>query len=60
MTERTARITAIARQHLNIASLETRRNDALDYHDLAVWRIKSALESAYDAGIAAASKPASV
>lgn len=59
MTERTARITAIARQHLNIASLETRRNDALDFHDLAVWRIKSALESAY-AGIAAASKPASV
>lgn len=40
----------IAGQHLNIETLETRKSDSLDFHDVAVWNIKSALEAAYEAG----------
>lgn len=42
--------TAIARQHLNVETLETRKRDCLDFHDCSVWGIKSALQAAYDAG----------
>ena len=44
-------LTQIAQQHLDIETLETRRSDRLDFHDLAVWSIKAALEAAYLAGI---------
>lgn len=43
-------IEGIAREHLGIETLETRRSDHLDFHDLAVWRIKGALEAAFEAG----------
>jgi hypothetical protein len=46
-------IAELARAHLAINTLETRNSDALDFHDLAVWNIKAALEAAYAAGIAA-------
>jgi hypothetical protein len=39
--------------HLDIETLETRKSDALDFHDLAVWTIRAALEAAYKAGAAA-------
>jgi hypothetical protein len=45
----------IARQHLRMDTLETRRSDSLDFHDLAVWSIEAALKAAYDAGLATAS-----
>ena len=35
-------------------TLETRRSDSLDFHDVAVWSIKEALEAAYEAGLKAA------
>jgi len=44
-------LTQIAQQHLDVETLETRRSDRLDFHDLAVWSIKAALEAAYLAGI---------
>ena len=44
----------IARAHLAINTLETRNSDALDFHDVAVWKVNAALEAAYAAGIAAA------
>ena len=44
-------LTQIAQQHLDIETLETRRSDRLDFHDLAVWSIKAALEAAYQAGV---------
>ncbi|OSM04157.1 hypothetical protein MAIT1_04778 [Magnetofaba australis IT-1] len=44
----------IASKHLDIDTLETRRLDDLDFHDCAVWAIKSALEAAYQAGMVAA------
>ena len=40
----------IAREILRIVTLETRRSDSLDFHDLAVWQVKAALEAAYSAG----------
>ena len=45
---------AIAREKLGIATLETQRSDSLDFHDVAVWSVKAALEAAYRAGLAAA------
>jgi hypothetical protein len=40
----------IAREILNLETLETRRMDSLDFHELAVWEIREALEAAYNAG----------
>lgn len=40
----------IAKYHLKIETLETRKSDSLDFHDVAVWSIKSALEAAYQEG----------
>jgi hypothetical protein len=40
----------IAKEHLFIETLETQHSDRLDFHDVAVWSIKSALEAAYAAG----------
>lgn len=40
----------IAKKHMNIETLETRNADSLDFHDVAVWGVKDALKSAYEAG----------
>lgn len=47
-------IEQIALEHLFIETLETQHRDRLDFHDVSVWAIKSALEAAYAAGIATA------
>jgi len=39
-----------------IETLETRNSDRLDFHDVAVWAIRAALNEAYAAGFAAAAK----
>ena len=49
----TGLIERIAREHLDIETLETRRSDELDFHEVAVWCIRAALEAAYEAGITA-------
>lgn len=41
----------IAKKHLNIETLETRNSDSLDFHDVAVWCLKDALQEAYEAGL---------
>jgi hypothetical protein len=47
----------IATKHFHsIETLETRNSDRLDFHDVAVWAIRAALEAAYAAGVAAATK----
>ncbi len=43
----------IAQEHLFIETLETRNHDRLDFHDVGVWCVKSALVAAYQAGLAA-------
>lgn len=35
---------------LGIETLETRNSDSLDFHDLAVWTVRAALDAAYAAG----------
>jgi len=44
----------IALDHLFIETLETRNSDRLDFHEVSVWGVKSALMAAYEAGWQAA------
>jgi hypothetical protein len=43
----------IARKHFPLETLEARNSDGLDFHDVAVWSIRAALEAAFAAGQAA-------
>jgi len=47
---RDALLMDIAERHLFLETLETRNSDSLDFHDTAVWAIRSALEAAFEAG----------
>lgn len=44
----------IALDHLFNETLETRSSDRLDFHEVSVWGVKSALMAAYEAGRQAA------
>ena len=44
----------IALDHLFIETLETRNSDRLDFHEVSVWGVKSAMMAAYEAGRQAA------
>lgn len=44
----------IALDHLFIETLETRKSDRMDFHEVSVWDVKSALMAAYEAGRQAA------
>ena len=47
----------IATKHFHsIETLETQNSDRLDFHDVAVWAIRAALEDAYEAGRIAGAK----
>ena len=47
----------IATRHFHtIQTLETQNSDRLDFHDVAVWAIRAALEAAYEAGRVAGAK----
>ena len=35
---------------INIETLVERKSDGLDFHNVAVWSVKDALEAAYEAG----------
>ena len=41
---------AIAKEHLDIHTFETRRSDSLDFHEVSVWGAHAALKAAYEAG----------
>ena len=41
---------SIALDHLFIETLQTRHRDSLDFHDVSVWGVKSALQAAFEAG----------
>ena len=45
-----ATVQNIARDLLGIETLDTRKSDSLDFHDLAVWSIREALAAAFEAG----------
>lgn len=40
----------IAKKYMSLETLETRNSDSLDFHDVAVWSLKDALQEAYEAG----------
>ena len=44
-------LTLIAQKHLGIETLEPRKSDSLDFHDVAVWCLRDALEAAFNAGV---------
>lgn len=50
---RDAELLAIAQRQFRIETLETQNWDRLDFHDVAVWAIRAALEEAFEAGIRA-------
>lgn len=50
MTATENTLAKIAKEQMQIETLETRKHDALDFHTVAVWEAKSALQAAYDAG----------
>jgi hypothetical protein len=55
MTKNTDRIiTEIAQKHLDFKTLETRMSGDLDFHEVGVWSVKSALREAFVAGKCAA------
>ena len=43
-------IAEIARRVLDIETLEERKSDSLDFHEVSVWGLKRALEQAFEAG----------
>lgn len=47
----------IAQTILGLETLDTRNSDRLDFHDVAVWNIKAALQAAFEAGQQAGEKP---
>ncbi len=57
MANRTDKMNAdlerIAREILDLETLETRKSDSLDFSEQAVWTLRRALEAAYEAGRAA-------
>lgn len=42
---------SIAMDHLFIETLQTQHSDRLDFHEVSVWGVKSALQAAFDAGL---------
>ena len=52
-------LTAIARKHLGIDTLATRRSDDFDFHVVPVWGIRAALEAAHLGGAQSTRRAAS-
>jgi hypothetical protein len=45
-------LTGIAQKNFTtVETLETRKSDSLDFHDVSVWSIRQALEDAFIAGM---------
>ena len=44
------KLETIAKKHLAIETLSTRKSDSLDFYNVSVWGIKAALITAYNAG----------
>ena len=44
-------LSLIAQKHLRIETLEERKSDRLDFHEVSVWAVRDALEAALKAGV---------
>lgn len=47
---RDSQLLEIAQRTLRIETLDTQKWDQLDFHDVPVWAIRTALEEAFEAG----------
>ncbi len=47
---RATAIRTIAKRELSIGTLDERKSDSLDFHEVSVWGLKAALAAAYEAG----------
>ena len=43
----------IALKHFFVQTLKTQNSDRLDFHDVSVWAMESALKTAFEAGVQA-------
>jgi hypothetical protein len=43
----------IALKHFFVQTLKTQNSDRLDFHDVSVWAMESALKAAFEAGVQA-------
>jgi hypothetical protein len=43
----------IALKHFFVQTLQTQNSDRLDFHDVSVWAMDSALKAAFEAGVQA-------
>jgi hypothetical protein len=43
-------LAGIARRELKVPTLDERKSDPLDFHEVGVWSLRRALRSAYQAG----------
>jgi hypothetical protein len=43
-------------RHLFVSTVQERKSDSLDFHEVSVWGIQTALEEAYQLGIKEALK----
>ena len=50
MTNSKQLIGQIANDHLSIPTLEPRKSDSLDFHQVSVWAVETALNAAFEAG----------
>lgn len=41
-------IEEVARKHLGLETLESRKSDSLDFKELSVWQIKAALKEVFE------------
>jgi len=46
----------ITRRNFFVETLETRDGDGLDFHEVAVWAMRAALQEAYAVGLTAAQR----
>ena len=51
MNRMTTLLPGIARSHLLVDTLGTRKSDSLDFHTVSVWGMESALKEAYHQGL---------
>lgn len=49
-TQHTDILAYLAKNCLEVPTLETRGHDSLDVHTVSVWNLKAALEAAFEAG----------
>ena len=40
----------LAKEHLSFETLEERKMDSLDFHEVSVWSVKDLIRAAYQAG----------